>query len=91
MNALPVPFYGQGHAHHRLASGQVLRSREAVSLWENPARRPGLALTCAPLAAGPQLKAPMPVMARPTMSVCMVSVPSKVWIASISTMCRMTW
>jgi hypothetical protein len=30
-------------------------------------------------------------MARPTMSVCMVSVPSKVWIASMSTMCRMTW
>jgi hypothetical protein len=37
------------------------------------------------------VKAPMPVMARPTMSVCMVSVPSKVWIASRSTMCRMTW
>ena len=37
------------------------------------------------------VKAPMPVMARPTMSVCMVSVPSKVWIASMSTMCRMTW
>jgi hypothetical protein len=37
------------------------------------------------------VKAPMPVMARPTMSVCMVSVPSKVWMASISTMCRMTW
>ena len=38
-----------------------------------------------------QVKAPMPVMARPTMSVCMVSVPSKVWMASMSTMCRMTW
>ena len=37
------------------------------------------------------VKAPMPVMARRTMSVCMVSVPSKVWIASMSTMCRMTW
>ena len=37
------------------------------------------------------VKAPMPVMARPTMRVCMVSVPSKVWIASMSTMCRMTW
>ena len=37
------------------------------------------------------VKAPIPVMARPTMSVCMVSVPSKVWIASRSTMCRMTW
>ena len=37
------------------------------------------------------VKAPMPVMARPTMSVCMVSVPSKVWMASMSTMCRMTW
>jgi hypothetical protein len=37
------------------------------------------------------VKAPRPVMARPTMSVCMVSVPSKVWIASMSTMCRMTW
>jgi hypothetical protein len=37
------------------------------------------------------VNAPMPVMARPTMSVCMVSVPSKVWIASRSTMCRMTW
>ena len=39
----------------------------------------------------PYAKAPIPVMARPTMSVCMVSVPSKVWIASMSTMCRMTW
>ena len=37
------------------------------------------------------VKAPMPVMARPTMSVCMVSVPSKVWIASRSAMCRATW
>ena len=37
------------------------------------------------------VKAPTPVMARPTMRVCMVSVPSKVWIASMSTMCRMTW
>jgi hypothetical protein len=37
------------------------------------------------------VNAPMPVMARPTMSVCIVSVPSKVWIASRSTMCRMTW
>ncbi len=37
------------------------------------------------------VKAPMPVMARPTMRVCMVSVPSNVWIASMSTMCRMTW
>ena len=36
------------------------------------------------------VKAPMPVMARPTMSVCMVSVPSKVWIASRSAMCRAT-
>jgi hypothetical protein len=33
----------------------------------------------------------MSVMARPTMSVCMVSVASMVWIASMSTMCRMTW
>ena len=39
----------------------------------------------------PYVKAPMPVMARPTMRVCMVSVPSKVWIASRSTMWRMTW
>jgi hypothetical protein len=30
----------------------------------------------------------MPVMERPTMRVCMVSAPSKVWIASRSTMCR---
>jgi len=37
------------------------------------------------------VKAPIPVMARPTMSVCMVSVPSKVWIASKSAMCRATW
>ena len=36
-------------------------------------------------------KAPMPVMSRPTISVCMVSVPSKVWIASRSAMCRITW
>ena len=43
------------------------------------------------VAAVTYVKAPMPVMARPTMSVCMVSVPSKVWIASMSTMCRMTW
>jgi hypothetical protein len=41
--------------------------------------------------SGDYVKAPIPVMARPTMSVCMVSVPSKVWIASRSTMCRMTW
>ena len=27
-----------------------------------------------------------PVMSRPTMSVCIVSVPSKVWIDSMSTM-----
>ena len=40
---------------------------------------------------GPYVKALMPVTARPTMSVCMVSVPSKVWMASRSTMCRMTW
>ena len=36
-------------------------------------------------------KAAMPVMSRPTISVCMVSVPSKVWMASRSAMCRMTW
>ena len=40
---------------------------------------------------GGYVKAPIPVMARPTISVCMVSVPSKVWIASRSTMCRITW
>ena len=37
------------------------------------------------------VKAPMPVISRPTMRACMVSVPSKVWIASMSTMCRITW
>jgi predicted enzyme related to lactoylglutathione lyase len=36
-------------------------------------------------------KAPMPVMSRPTIRACMVSVPSKVWMASRSAMCRMTW
>src|SRR5205823_4598433 len=50
--------------------------------------RPGNAARCA---SGAYVKAPIPVMARPTMSVCMVSVPSKVWMASRSTMCRMTW
>jgi hypothetical protein len=55
------------------------------------------AVTCGAEGPGPwrpvltYVKAPMPVMARPTMSVCMVSVPSNVWIASRSTMCRMTW
>jgi hypothetical protein len=34
--------------------------------------------------------APTPVMSRPTMSVCIVSVPSKVCSASMSAMCRMT-
>src|SRR5262249_9136550 len=36
-------------------------------------------------------KAPAQVLARPTMSACMVAVPSKVWIASMSPMSRMTW
>ena len=53
-----------------------------------PPRR-GTRATAAP--GWSYVNAPMPVMARPTMSVCMVSVPSKVWIASMSTMCRMTW
>src|ERR1700678_260617 len=56
---------------------------------------PGRALGPAdrPRAGREQLhvKALMPVMERPTMRVCMVSVPSKVWMASRSTMCRMTW
>ena len=46
-------------------------------------------VVCDPV--GRYLKAPMPVISRPTISVCMVSVPSKVWMASRSTMCRMTW
>jgi inorganic pyrophosphatase len=46
---------------------------------------------CPFAASGLYVKAPIPVTARPTMSVCMVSVPSKVWMASRSTMCRMTW
>src|SRR6188472_1817528 len=33
----------------------------------------------------------MPVMSRPTMRVWIVSVPSKVWMDSMSAMCRMTW
>jgi hypothetical protein len=62
--------------HNRCAAG--LRKRSILNLVRASGR-----LTYA--------KAPMPVMARPTMSVCMVSVPSKVWIASRSTMCRATW
>jgi hypothetical protein len=34
--------------------------------------------------------APTPVMSRPTIKVCMVSVPSNVCSASMSAMCRMT-
>jgi hypothetical protein len=46
MNALPVPFYGQGHAHLPIHSpeacstnppGESSPRRSPVSLWENPA------------------------------------------------------
>jgi hypothetical protein len=33
----------------------------------------------------------MPVMSRPTMSACMISVPSKVWMTSRPAMCLTTW
>jgi hypothetical protein len=36
-------------------------------------------------------KAPTPVMSRPTMSDWIVSVPSNVWMASMSAMWRITW
>jgi hypothetical protein len=50
-----------------------------------PVRRPRLR------PANAYVNAPIPVMAPPTISVCMVSVPSKVWIASRSAMCQATW
>jgi hypothetical protein len=37
-----------------------------------------------------QAKAPMPVMSRPTIRAWIVSVPSKVWIASRSARCLLT-
>ena len=82
--SLPAPPAGHARSQRRLTTAAV--SREVTLPGATPTRgsadRRGI---------GIYVKAPMPVMARPTMSVCMVSVPSKVWIASRSTMCRMTW
>ena len=80
-----------GRPRRRRGRGQASRRRlrETRADREQP-RRVWLMIWSSHSCSG-YVKAPMPVMARPTMSVCMVSVPSKVWIASRSTMCRMTW
>jgi len=44
-----------------------------------------------PLLAIGYVKALTPVMSRPTISAWIVAVPSKVWIASMSAMWRITW
>jgi inorganic pyrophosphatase len=67
------------------ASGLIRLDRTLFTATQYPASAAGHA------GASTYVKAPMPVMARPTISVCMVSVPSQVWMASRSTMCRMTW
>ena len=92
--------HGDQRRKSRRAGGDSLRSAGKTRVRPGAARRSRNPPRCGmtrhgrnlppPGGRGSQVKAPMPVMARPTMSVCMVSVPSKVWIASMSTMCRMT-